>query len=759
MKKGKKMMQAAALTLCLVLTLEGCSVIDGVIDKADDIVSSVSDKISEKKRENEEDDFDDDTKDKDETKYSADKGKEQTLSVIRPMLLGSSEKSTASSVVPSVKPYTVNSDLGNVTNLEQFYIQAGSEQERLLADHMFYVETGWDKEFFEIYEKNRYSLTPNFITVDSMMHTYHLYFSYLMKKTEKNYLADTLAAMSQTILDTAVGQYEVLQGTEWENAALRNVAFFAIGAKLQNEDISVPETVSGIVSSEISKIMSASAIGDCVITGTMLDYSQFAPRGYYEGDSLLESYFRAMMWYGQIGFIQSEEDLDRSALLLTMALTGDAFKQWEAIYVVTSFFAGASDDLTWYEYYEAAKTAYGADVKAENLAGNDSGWQSFRKLTASMKPPAINSIPTVDDSDTATKTTDTNKGFRFMGQRFTIDAAIFQQLIYENVLEDNAGNKRMLPDTLDVAAALGSDEALSILENEGAADYEGYSENMAALRSGIENAEDSLWMASLYSNWLYTLTPLLEEKGEGYPSFMQSRAWTTKNLESFAGSYSELKHDTVLYAKQVMAEMGSGELPEWDDRGYVEPEPEVWSRFARLSKKTAEGLKSYGILSADDEDNLLKLETMAEQFLAITEKELANTLPSDDEFELIRNYGGNLEHFWLEAFKDEGTNITSGDFPAAIVADIATDSNGTCLEVATGNPSVLYVIVPVDGELHLCKGAVYSFYQFEQPISNRLTDSQWRQMMGIAAKDDGTYDYNSGIEQPQWTQFYRYNYE
>lgn len=240
---------------------------------------------------------------------------------------------------------------------------------------------------------------------------------------------------------------------------------------------------------------------------------------------------------------------------------------------------------------------------------------------------------------------------------------------------------------------------------------------------------------------------------------MQSRAWTTKNLESFAGSYSELKHDTVLYAKQVMAEMGSGELPEWDDRGYVEPEPEVWSRFARLSKKTAEGLKSYGILSADDEDNLLKLETMAEQFLAITEKELANTLPSDDEFELIRNYGGNLEHFWLEAFKDEGTNITSGDFPAAIVADIATDPNGTCLEVATGNPSVLYVIVPVDGELHLCKGAVYSFYQFEQPISNRLTDSQWRQMMGIAAKDDGTYDYNSGIEQPQWTQFYRYNYE
>ncbi len=33
--------------------------------------------------------------------------------------------------------------------------------------------------FFEIYEMNRYSQIPNFVTVDSLMHTYHLYFSYL----------------------------------------------------------------------------------------------------------------------------------------------------------------------------------------------------------------------------------------------------------------------------------------------------------------------------------------------------------------------------------------------------------------------------------------------------------------------------------------------------------------------------------------------------------------------------------------------------
>jgi len=38
------------------------------------------------------------------------------------------------------------------------------------------------------------------------------------------------------------------------------------------------------------------------------------------------------------------------------------------------------------------------------------------------------------------------------------------------------------------------------------------------------------------------------------------------------GSWTELKHDTILYAKQVMAEMGGGG-PQTPPHGYVEPNP------------------------------------------------------------------------------------------------------------------------------------------------------------------------------------------
>lgn len=683
----------------------------------------------------------------------------EVVPLTRPSFLGVIETIKESVVEPEVNGYKVKSDLSNLYNWEQFFYDQDSEILKKLKENLFCVEKGFEKEFYETYESNRYSLAPSFVTVDSMMHTYHLYFSYLMKKTERESLAEALLSVSEQMLEKSVEQYEQLRGSEWEEAAFRNVVFFSVGAVLQNKDAEIPADVAEAVAREKSLIEDASGIDTCSLTNTMIDYSQFKPRGYYEGEKKMEKYFRAMMWYGQIGFLQSEEDLDRSALLMTMAMEEGVLAEWERIYTVTSFFAGASDDLTYYEYLPAIEAAYGKEPELDVLVGNSEGWETFRSVTAQMKTPAINSIPTMDDEDPDTKSTEENKGFRFMGQRFTIDAAIFQKLIYENVQEDSEGNKRMLPDTLDVAAALGSDTAYSILEKQGDTDYAGYKENMEVLRTGIKNSPETLWSASLYSNWLYTLKPLLEEKGDGYPDFMQSEEWAKKNLESFAGSYAELKHDAVLYAKQVMAEMGGGDLPRWDDRGYVEPEVQVWSRFTRLAARTRDGLKSFGLLSSEDEENLNRLEQMASQFLVMSEKELKNQLLSDEEYELIRNYGGNLEHFWLEAFKDEGENINSGDFPAAIVTDIATDPNGACLEVGTGNPSRIYVVVPMDGELHICVGAVYSFYQFEQPISERLTDSEWRQMMGISLTDNGTYNFDSAIEQPKWTNSYRYEYK
>lgn len=97
-----------------------------------------------------------------------------------------------------------------------------------------------------------------------------------------------------------------------------------------------------------------------------------------------------------------------------------------------------------------------------------------------------------------------------------------------------------------------------------------------------------------------------------------------------------------------------------------------------------------------------------------------------------REYGGTLEHFWIEAVKDGRMRSisTHREIPASLVTDIATDPNGTVLQAANGRPAQIYVIVPVDGTLRIASGVVYNFYQFRQPLSARLTDSEWRQMIG-----------------------------
>ena len=657
------------------------------------------------------------------------------------------------SLVPSVPEYQIKPDLSDVFNPNDIEYLPETAKKKL-AKNLFVVMDDAGDEFFDVYESNRYGQTPNFVTVDSMMHTYHIYFSYLLKKIEKEDLYDDLAGLSKKMYEESVEQYGELKGSEWEDASLRNVAFFTIGCKLLGDDPEVLPEVKKMVSDEL-ELIDGEAIDTSPLFGDFEDYSQYKPRGYYVEDEKLEKYFRGMMWYGRRGFEQRDEDHMRSALLISLALDDEGFDEWESIYTVTSFFAGASDDNTYYELKPLVDAAYGKIDDVKDLIGDKAGYDAYYKLTQEMKTPEINSIPVFE--------TDEEKvipSFRFMGQRFSIDATIFQKLIYSSVEENSDGDKRMLPDALDVPAVLGSETAYEILEDQGDTKYEDYKARMDELKDGIAEREDKgLWTASLYAQWLNTLRPVLEEKGKGYPSFMQSKEWNKKSIEGFLGSYAELKHDTILYSKQAMAEMGGGWEEEIDDRGYVEPEPVVYSRFAVLAESTMQGLKEFRLLDKDDKENLNRMAELAKRLVVISEKELKDEKLSNEEYDLIRDFGGDIEHIWYEAMKENEEYPRSDELPGAIVADIATDPNGTVLEVGTGRVGEIYVICPVDGTLRVCTGSVYSFYEFPWPISDRLTDQEWRVKIGLWPESGYEFNKDENIKQPDWTQSYRAHHE
>ncbi|MCR4789404.1 MAG: DUF3160 domain-containing protein [Lachnospiraceae bacterium] len=752
MKKG---ILSVLLIFVLVFSMVACSS-ENKKAKADEEEEQTEEKEEKSKKKKK----DKDKKEKEDEVYEAVEATE------RKYLMQDNEMLYDPDLVPSIEPYSVEKDFSNVVydelfsylfdpNYEYFYEGNKKLMEGLIKNN-FVVANYGNSEFFDVYEGNRYNYFPNFVTVDSLMHTYHIYFSYLMKNTEKDYLADSLLDLSKTMLEVSTEQYRELLGTEWEDAAYKNLVFFYVGTSLLDDSIMLPvedNELESIVDEEKAKIMEASGIYTCYITDDYEDYTQYKPRGYYEGDELLEKYFRSMMWYGRISFYTDSEELMKSSALIVKALEDSGADTWEGIYNVTSFFSGASDDPGYYEFKGIVDGCFADDSSVSDMAKDDSGLNQYIESVKELKLPEINSVPVWEGENPV------KPCFRFMGQRFTIDASIMQNLVYDSVGEKDNGDTRLLPDTLDVAAVLGSSVAEEMLKENGDFEYDGYKEGFEAMKYRFENDDADLWNASLYAGWLNTLRPLLEEKGKGYPSYKLNDEWHKKSLETFLGSYAELKHDTILYAKSVMAEMGDGgydEIP--DDRGYVDPEPVVYSNFANLAKNTKNGLDSFGMLPKGADEDLDLLYDISVNLLEISEKELQCIDLTDDEFDFIREYGGNIEHFWYEANKDdiEDTLVYSYQAPCPVIADIATDPNGSCLEIGTGKASTMFVVFPIDGELHVGSGSVYSFYQFSWPMSDRLTDSEWQDKLE-PKYDPDTFEtlWDDVPVQPEWTQSYR----
>ena len=673
---------------------------------------------------------------------------------------------------PNVKLYQVEQDFSNIINIED-YSYFKDEIKQKLLENGFVVTNSGDYEFFSQYEANRYAMTPNFITTDSMLHTYHLYFSHLLKNIEQHYLYDELKTVCEEMITASKEQYELLSGTTWENAAKRNMAYFTVALMLLDDSVQPDPLVADIVGQELKLISDASQI---TVSPLMSwenssdrpleeDYSQYIVRGYYEENETLSQYFKVMMWFGRLTFRQSNDEETKSAVLMTSAMTNcGAAESWNKIYDVTTFFMDASDDPGVYEYASVLEEVYkNADLTV--LTADTDKWVEFKEKLSELEPPLINSVP-IYESETGEERDAQIEGFRFMGQRQTFDAVAMQKLVYQAVTENSEGEKRMLPSAMDIPAVFGSSEAEEILKEEGAFDFKNYGENLKKLQSTVADENDAAWKVSLYSNWMNTIRPLTEEKGEGYPFFMQNDAWTRKQLNTFLGSFTELKHDSVLYSKQVYAEMGGGGEEERDFRGYVEPQPKVYAGLAYLCALTREGLTEYHLISDKDSENLLRLEELSESLLTISNKELRSESLTDEEHDLIKTYGGQLEHFWYDALEDQFVDGYASPYehPAAVVTDIATDPNGSVLEIGTGPVNTIYVIVDVEGSLRIAEGTVYSFYEFEQPLAERMTDKQWRIKLGLdyPEKPDGTPDFDAKqekVEQPEWVNLFKINGE
>jgi hypothetical protein len=267
---------------------------------------------------------------------------------------------------------------------------------------------------------------------------------------------------------------------------------------------------------------------------------------------------------------------------------------------------------------------------------------------------------------------------------------------------------------------LGSPRAAEILEAEGDTAYDGYADAVAQLEAEFAEFTEADWNRNLYWSWLYALRPLLEPAGAGTPTFMQTPAWTDRSLMAALASWTELRHDTILYAKQSTTVGATSAPPEPVVPGYVEPVPELYARLLALTEMTARGLSDLGVLSGPAAARLQRLAALLERLRDLAVQELQNEPLSPADYDFIRGVGA--------AFEEAVLGVEEVGVKTTLVADVHTDPNsGQVLEEGVGYVQTLWAVFPLpDGRLVLGAGPVLSHYEFKQPLADRLTDESWR---------------------------------
>ncbi|MHA1909626.1 MAG: DUF3160 domain-containing protein, partial [Candidatus Thorarchaeota archaeon] len=584
-------------------------------------------------------------------------------------------------------------------------------------------------QFSDVYDDNYWESIPSFITVDAMYHTFHVLYDYALRTIELDNFTMYLDVFCTHMVEACLTQYDTLENSLWKECARYNTAFFSVAKKCLSPDWVVPEQVVDIVTETLNLVNLAEGFNRDWFMDQMEDFSQYKPRGHYTRTSELERFFKAMMWLGRINFrlypaddwlSETENDkkgLDETAqaiLIVEAMLTSssvlrasDVFMLWDTIYLPTAFFVGESDDLTPREYNQIVEDVYGVEHSLSDIQ-NESKLEVFREAANQLRNPRILSDFMLDRETMEIVT----KGMSVFGQRFIPDSYILWNLVHPNVVVRN------LPKGLDVMCALGSVKAFELLENETL--YVNYTQQMERLQNEFGNTTRNQWIQNLYWLWLYSLKPMLSIPSDGYPSFMLSEAWQEKSLCTALGTWTELRHDTILYAKQSYTGTYSTPPPQ---QGYVEPVPEVYSRLASLCKMMVEGLEGRSLINDEIGEKLRSLHRALLRLKVISEKELSNTPLNQTENEFMQGIGFILRG--LERTSDRDVDR------AALITDVHTDTNtNLVLEEATGDPMVIFVAVPnPDGSVYLTRGAMYSYYEFAVDMSDRMTDEEWWEML------------------------------
>jgi hypothetical protein len=651
---------------------------------------------------------------------------------------------------------------------------------------------------------------PVFVTADSVLHAWHRSYVSMLEELEELQLATLLEQVisnSAAQLPLAWVQYgggplgnSILDADYFLTVARSLWATQQVASSLGNASVDsrVASTLTSIASQSLEYV---SLFGPS--SYRWVDFSQFSVRGHYNNSDRLRRYFKTMMWCGRIDlrlatFPPNKEDDIRqlgTAIVLNHLLNrAGQYPNWSAIEQITRVFVGITDSITFAQLNELLANVNihsPADVPDLLTLTN----LQTRLLTGELGLPSIHGD--VFYSPLSRDQVKLPRSFTVCGQKFVLDSWAFSQVIFDNILwaPDDGVNVifgkviRRKPSCLDIAySVLANDQTVPdlvarITNTNGVHWRDGlpYQHNLTAVRNVIDSQDAGIWTNNIYTGWLAALRALSAPITDAlYPEAMRTRAWAMKTLNSQLASWTELRHDTLLYVQQSYTFPMLCGYP----YGFVEPRPEFWHRMnllATLASNAIAALPLSGSITLPGRDpnypymatynlgsvkwhqitclnnfaaQMLTLQTIATKELAQQPLTQAETDFLKDVVELHTAYTSNGREytgwypglFYPNAFQTVAYGLYQGsDMWDALVADVHTDSPdpfsgdpGAVIHEGVGNVHLLMIAVDNGPDRMVYAGPVLSHYEFEMPADTRMTDAQWKANLRAGQKPPST---------------------
>jgi hypothetical protein len=487
-------------------------------------------------------------------------------------------------------------------------------------------------------------------------------------------------------------------------------------------------------------------------TDKTIDFSQFTVRGHYTYSPELGKYFKAMIWLGRTELYllspqnisvnqPSKEDIQRQtidALLLseTIALANVQAKL-DSVDSIIEFFVGESDNVTLSNLQELSASV---NITQANELLDTTKLKEFQDSLAT-KSYAFQRIlsqilyndPMNPDSIVPAS------AFLLLGQRFIIDSYITGQVVYDRIEYQGTRIKRMLPSTLDVLYGIGNDAAAQLLHDE--LDTYHYGTNLAAVRYLVDSYDTSFWNLSLYNRYLNcirTLNPPTVRTS--LPEFMQTAAWWQQKMNTQLSSWTELRHDVLLYAKQSYSGGISCSYP----FSYVEPLPgfyEAMKQFGLSAKERLQSMPYQPNYRATITKYFENLVGVTDTLRVIAQKELDEVPLTSDEIRFLKGMlfdepsgcAPNPDGWYYRLYLQGWDSFFKIDKLVADIHTAPTDAGGNMVgwvkHAGTGNVNLgVFVAEHPSGQTIAFVGPMMSYHEYTTTNFLRLTDEEWKAM-------------------------------